>query len=128
VAHTPSGVSFAYRSASITFESGPDASQNVLTEQFIYNNAVGSQEEAEVVTSTGDSFRDLCGASGTSGQTNHSAGGGGRGSAADHQYRGEVIPGSIPKRPLPFTGGPPLFEAFIVVGLIGAGLLLLRRT
>jgi hypothetical protein len=55
----------------VTFESGSDATQNVLVNQFIYEDDVGSQEGAKVVTSTGESFNDLCGtASGGSGHGN----------------------------------------------------------
>jgi hypothetical protein len=124
----------------VTFESGSDASQNVLVNQFIYEDDVGSQEGAEVLTSTGESFRDLCGtASGRSGQGNPGGGGAAGGGAADgraagggaagDQYRGDGIRG-IPRdiKRLGPTGGPPLLGVLGGAGLLGAGLLLLRRT
>ena len=46
---------------SITFESGYDADQNVLTRQYIYNNDVGTQEGARVMTASGTRFIDRCG-------------------------------------------------------------------
>jgi hypothetical protein len=114
----------------VTFESGFDATQNVLVNQFIYDNEVGSQEGAEVVTSTGERFTALCGtASGGSGQGNPSGGAAAGGGAAGHQYRGDDIRG-IPRhiKRLGPTGGPPLLGVLGGAGLLGAGLLLLRRT
>ena len=46
---------------SITFESGSGANQNKLTGSYIYNNDVGSQEGARIVTNTGARFVDRCG-------------------------------------------------------------------
>ena len=47
--------------AVIRFESGYDADQNVLTNQYIYNNEVGSKEGARVTTASGARFVDRCG-------------------------------------------------------------------
>jgi hypothetical protein len=47
------------RGRTITFESGPDASHNVLTHQYIFNSDVGSKEGARVATSIGR-FADRC--------------------------------------------------------------------
>ena len=46
---------------SITFESGSGADQNVLTKRYIYNNNVGTKEEARVTTASGARFVDRCG-------------------------------------------------------------------
>src|SRR5215203_3377280 len=46
---------------SITFESGSGANNHVLTGYYIYNNDVGSQEGARVVTKSGSRFVDRCG-------------------------------------------------------------------
>ena len=45
----------------MTFESGYDANQNVLTRQYIYDNNVGSREGARVITKSGARFVDHCG-------------------------------------------------------------------
>ena len=45
----------------VTFESGYDANQNVLTRQYIYDNYVGSNEGAKVTTKAGARFVDRCG-------------------------------------------------------------------
>jgi hypothetical protein len=45
----------------VTFESGYDANQNVLTGQYIYDNYVGSNEGARVTTKSGARFYDRCG-------------------------------------------------------------------
>ena len=39
--------------AIITFHSGPNATRNVLTRQFIFNNSVGAAEGVKVVTNVG---------------------------------------------------------------------------
>jgi hypothetical protein len=114
---------------SITFESGTGAAQNVLTEQFIYDNEVGSEEGAEVITSTGESFTARCGAApGGTGQGNPGGSGGGGGSATEQQYRGETIVGIPPKKKLSKTGGPPLLGVVPAAGVLWVGLLLLKRT
>lgn len=46
---------------SVTYQTGAAASSNVLTQQYIYNNDVGSTEGARVRTSTGATFTDRCG-------------------------------------------------------------------
>ncbi len=45
----------------VTFESGSGANTNKLTGNFIYNNDVGSNEGARVVTKSGSRFSDRCG-------------------------------------------------------------------
>jgi hypothetical protein len=46
---------------SVTFESGTGANRNKLTGSYIYNNDVGSNEGARVVTRLGARFVDRCG-------------------------------------------------------------------
>jgi hypothetical protein len=46
---------------SITFESGSGANHNKPTGSYIYNNDVGSQEGARVLTGSGARFVDRCG-------------------------------------------------------------------
>ena len=45
----------------VTFESGSGADQNKLTGNYIYNNDVGSNEGAKVITMAGTRFTDRCG-------------------------------------------------------------------
>jgi hypothetical protein len=45
----------------VTFESGSGADQNKLTGNYIYNNDVGSNEGARVITKSGTRFTDRCG-------------------------------------------------------------------
>jgi hypothetical protein len=45
----------------VTFESGSEANNHVLTKSYIYNNDVGSKEGARVVTKSGNRFVDRCG-------------------------------------------------------------------
>ena len=47
------------RGRSITFQSGPAASRNVLSRQYVFNSDVGSREGARVATSLGR-FADRC--------------------------------------------------------------------
>jgi hypothetical protein len=78
----------------VTFESGTGSNpnQNQLSGNEIYNNDVGSQEGAEIVTSTGERFTALCGtASGGSGQGSRIGGGAAGGSAAGHLV-GSTLP------------------------------------
>jgi len=46
---------------SVTFESGSEANNHVLTKSYIYNNNAGSKEGARVVTKSGNRFVDRCG-------------------------------------------------------------------
>jgi vacuolar-type H+-ATPase subunit B/Vma2 len=46
---------------SVTFESGSGANHNKLTGSFIYNNDVGEEEGARVVSGSGARFVDRCG-------------------------------------------------------------------
>ena len=45
----------------VTFESGSGANTNKLTGNYIYNNDVGSNEGAKVITKSGTRFTDRCG-------------------------------------------------------------------
>jgi hypothetical protein len=45
----------------VVFESGYNANRNVLTQQYIYNNDVGTKEGARVFTKSGARFTDRCG-------------------------------------------------------------------
>ena len=123
----------------ITFESGTEANQNVLTRQNIYNNDVGSQEGAVITTSTGERFIVRCGMAPppqtnlvTSGppevtsETTQVTSEPTQSTVANHQiHHGETIINIPAKKGLPNTGGL-LPGLLVAAGLLGAGLLMLK--